>query len=162
MSSNLQRVDHSALKTNQAFIILFLVIGFVAIQPWLVVFTAAVMLLGTAFGQPGFGILYRRVLKPLKLVKPDVLLDHPEPHRFAQGLGGVFLVGGAAALFGGVGLLGWALVWVVIGLAALNLFAGFCTGCAVYYWLNRLHVPGFIQAPPEGTFPGTRSHQRAL
>ena len=39
---------------------------------------------------------------------------------------------------------------------ALNLFAGFCAGCAVYYWLNRLQVPGFARTPPPGTFPGMR------
>ena len=57
---------------------------------------------------------------------------------------------------GGLSLLGWALAWLVIGLAALNLFAGFCAGCAVYYWLNRLQVPGFNQSAPEGVFPGLR------
>jgi len=52
--------------------------------------------------------------------------------------------------------LGWGLVWVVIALAALNLFGAFCVGCAVYYWLNRLKVPGFVKSPPAGTFPGMR------
>jgi hypothetical protein len=89
-------------------------------------------------------------------VKPDVLADNPEPHRFAQGFGAVVLAAGAIALFAGLPLLGWSLVWLVIALAALNLFAGFCAGCAVYYWLNRLNVPGFVQSPPEGTFPGMR------
>jgi len=56
---------------------------------------------------------------------------------------------------GAVGL-GWGLVWVVIALAALNLFGAFCVGCAVYYWLNRLKVPGFVKSPPAGTFPGMR------
>ena len=48
--------------------------------------------------------------------------------------------------FGFAGLGG--LVWLVIALAALNLFGGFCVGCAMYYWFNRLQVPGFIRAPP--------------
>jgi hypothetical protein len=60
------------------------------------------------------------------------------------------------ALYGGATALGWGLVWLVIALAALNLFVGFCAGCAVYYWLNRLDIPGFVKAPPEGTFPGMR------
>ena len=33
----------------------------------------------------------------------------------------------------------------MIVLAGLNLFAGWCAGCTVYYWLNRLGVPGFTQ-----------------
>jgi hypothetical protein len=57
--------------------------------------------------------------------------------------------------------LGWSLVWLVIALAALNLFAGFCVGCAVYYWLARLNVPGFAQHPPAGTLPGMRPKIKA-
>ena len=67
----------------------------------------------------------------------------PEPHRFAQGFGGVVLVMAVIALITGVSLLGWLLVWVVIGLAGLNLFLGFCAGCFLYYQMNRLNVPGF-------------------
>jgi hypothetical protein len=36
------------------------------------------------------------------------------------------------------------------------LFVGFCAGCALYYWLGRLSVPGFIKSPPQETFPGMR------
>ena len=43
-------------------------------------------------------------------------------------------------------VLGWALSWIVVALAALNLFAGICVGCLMYYWLNRLGVPGFKHA----------------
>jgi hypothetical protein len=48
------------------------------------------------------------------------------------------------------------LVWLVAALAALNAFGGFCVGCAIYYWLGKLHMPGFTKAPPAGTFPGMR------
>jgi ABC-type xylose transport system permease subunit len=60
------------------------------------------------------------------------------------------------ALLLGATLAGWVLAWVVIVLASLNLFLGFCAGCAVYYWLNRIRVPGFSKTPPVGTFPGMR------
>ena len=43
-----RKVDHSALKVNQAFIIALLVLAFVLDVEWLVVFVAAVMLVGTA------------------------------------------------------------------------------------------------------------------
>ena len=66
------------------------------------------------------------------------------------------ILGGFATLLAGVPELGWALAWLVVALAALNLFGGFCVGCAVYYWLNLLHLPGFVKAPPAGTFPGLR------
>lgn len=143
-----RRVDHSALRTNQAFIIGLLVAAFIG-QWWaLVAFVGLVMLVGTAFPQAGlFKLIYARVLRPLGLIRPDVIPDNPEPHLFAQGLGGVFLAASTVSLLAGAGWLGWALAWVVIILAALNLFVGFCAGCFVYYQLNRLKVPGFSHAP---------------
>jgi hypothetical protein len=84
------------------------------------------------------------------------LFDNPEPHRFAQGFGATVVLAGTAALYLGVPALGWGLVWLVAALAALNAFGGFCVGCFVYYWLARLHAPGFSRQPPEGTFPGMR------
>jgi len=84
------------------------------------------------------------------------LQDNPEPHRFAQGFGGAVMIIGTGALYAGASILGWALIWLVVALAALNLFAGFCVGCAVYYWLGRLSVPGFSKSPPSDTFPGMK------
>ena len=153
MNETLQKVDHAALRSNQAFIIGLNIAAFVVEAPWLAGLVGLVMLLGTILKVPGFGFIYKRLLKSLGWVKPDVIPDNPEPHRFAQGFGATVMVGGSVALFAGASVLGWALVWLVVALAAINLFGGFCVGCAVYYWLTRLHVPGFVKAPPEGTFP---------
>jgi hypothetical protein len=152
----LKPVDHSALGTNQALIILLLVLAFVLNFPPLVGIVALFMLGGTALAQPGFGWLYRSVLQPTGLVKPDVIRDNPEPHRFAQGFGGTVVLIGFILLYTGATPVGWGLAWLVVALAALNLFAGFCVGCAVYYWLNRIHLPGFVKSPPAGTIPGLR------
>lgn len=153
---NLKKIDHSAMTVNQVIIIALNILAFVLNLPWLAALVAAGMLLGTLLGRPGFGFIYHSLLKPAGWVKPHVLLDNPEPHRFAQGLGGVFMLGGALALFGGLTVLGWGLVWMVAALAALNAFGGFCVGCFVYYWLTRFGVPGFSKTPPAGTFPGMR------
>lgn len=150
------KVDHAALRVNQAVIIGLSILGFILNTPWLVLGVAVVMTIGTALRRPGFRPLYASVLKPLGWVKPDLIADHAEPHLFAQGLGAAFLWGATIALFAGAGVIGWALTWLVIGLAALNLFAGFCAGCFVYYWLARLKAPGFLKTPPAGTFPGLR------
>lgn len=158
--NQLQNVDHSALRMNQAAIITFLLIAFILNVPWLVPLVALVMLSGTAMKRPGFRPLYTGILKPLGLVKPDVLRDNPEPHLFAQGFGGVVLLLATLTFVLGDAALGWALAWIVVALAALNVFAGFCVGCAIYYWLHRLNVPGFIKSPPEGTFPGMRPRTR--
>jgi len=143
-----RKVDYSALRTNQAFIISLLLLAFI-LNLWpLVAFVGAVMLIGTLFPQAGlFKRIYRHILKPLKIAKPDVQVDNPEPHLFAQGVGGVFLTGSTLALLLGATIVGWALAWVVIVLASLNLFAGWCAGCFMYYQFNRLGVPGFTQSP---------------
>ena len=114
------------------------------------------MLFGTLRNFPAFGFAYKYVFKPRGWLKPDVLPDNPEPHRFSQGFGTVVLTLGTGFLLGGQTVLGWGLVWLVIALAGLNLFGGFCVGCAVYYWLSRINVPGFDKSPPPGAFPGTR------
>lgn len=137
------RVDHAALRVNQVFIITLLLVAFVADWAWLAAFVAAVMLVGTAVPRLAlFKQVYAHVLRE-RLVQPDVIADRPEPHRFAQGFGGVVLSIGVAALALGGSLVGWALVWMVVALASVNLFLGFCAGCFMYYWLARLEIPGF-------------------
>ena len=89
-------------------------------------------------------------------MKADILNDNREPHIFAQTVGGVFLLVSALSLFLGAAVLGWVLSWIVVALAGLNLFAGFCVGCAMYYWLGQLKVPGFTRSAPAGSFPGMR------
>ncbi len=156
MRQPLQKVDHSAIKTNQLLIISLNILAFVLNLPILAALVAVVMGIGSALKVPGFGFVYRNLLKPRGWMKPDVLDDNPEPHRFAQLMGFVFMTAGSLALFLGATVLGWSLVWLVTALAALNAFGGFCAGCAVYYWLNRLHLPGFSKQPPDGTFPGMK------
>lgn len=152
----LQQVDHAALRTNQAFIIGLSLTAYIANAPWVAGLVGLAMAVATWLRVPAFAFIYRLWLKPLGWLKPEVLADNPEPHRFAQGFGAVVQLAGFGLLLAGSATLGWALVWLVIFLAALNLYAGFCAGCAVYYWLNRLHVPGFAKEPPSGTFPGLK------
>ena len=145
-----RKVDHTSLKVNQAFIIAFLILAFVLNSVWLVAFVAAVMLLGTAVPSLSlFKRVYQHLLRPAGLVKPSVLVDNPEPHRFAQGFGGVVLLAALAALGAGAAVIGWVLVGLVVVLAALNLFLGFCAGCFLYYQLHKLGVPGFARGPIE-------------
>lgn len=152
----LQKVDHAALKANQLTIIVLNVLAFILNVPLLAGLVALVMGIGTMLKVPGFLPLYRIIYKPLGWVKPDVLDDNPEPHRFSQLLGFLFMAAGSAALFLGAPLPGWGLVWLVTALAALNAFGGFCVGCAMYYWLARFGVPGFSKLPPAGTVPGMK------
>ena len=155
-SQTLQKVDHSALKTNQIIIISLSILAFILDQPILAAFVALVMGIGSVLKAPGFGFVYKSLLKPRGWMKPDVLDDNPEPHRFSQILGFLFMTAGSLALFLGLGVLGWSLVWIVVALASLNAFGGFCVGCAMYYWLARINAPGFSKQAPAGTFPGMK------
>lgn len=141
-------VDHAALRTNQAFIIGLLLVAFL-LDLWPVAaFVGVIMAVGTLWPQAAlFKRVYKHVLRPLSLVKPDVQPDNPQPHLFAQGVGAVFTLGATAAVLLGAPTLGWGLAWVVIVLATVNLLFGFCAGCFVYYQLNRLGLPGFRAAP---------------
>jgi len=151
----LRPVDHAALRANQAAIIGSLAGSYIAGAPWVVALVALLMLLGAARARPGFGWLYL-ALRRGNLLRPDVVLDNPEPHRFAQLLGGFFLGMASVAFLLGLTAIGWGLAGLVALLAGINLFAGICLGCAIYYWLARLHLPGFSKSPPPGVLPGRR------
>lgn len=138
--TEVRRVDHNALRTNQACVAGFTVLAFLLDRPWLVALVAAVMLVGTADPRLAlFQQAYHRWLKG-RWLPPDEREDDPAPHRFAQGMGGSVLLLAAGSLWGGYTLLGWILAWVVVVLAAVNLLFGFCAGCFVFYQLSRLGV----------------------
>ena len=152
---SLRPVDHAALRTNQAVIIGLLMAAFVADAPLLAPIVAALMLLGSARGRPAFAGIYQ-LLRRTGRVRPDMLPDNPEPHRFAQLVGGLVLSAGSLGFAVGAADAGWVLAAVVAILAGINLFAGVCVGCMMYYCMARFHVPGFSKSPPPGTIPGRR------
>jgi hypothetical protein len=156
MDMELKNVDHSAIRTSQVTMMALIILAFALHLAWLIAFLVVILVAGLIRRCPAFDLVYTAVLRPRGWVKPLVVEDHPEPHRFSQLLATLFLAGSSLALYLGAPLLGWALAWMVAGLAALNAFGGFCVGCAVYYWLNRLQVPGFTRSVPPGTFPGRR------
>ncbi|MGC9348351.1 MAG: DUF4395 domain-containing protein [Anaerolineae bacterium] len=149
-NQQLPRVDQSAIKVSQASMILVLLIGFI-LDLWpLIAAVAVINFLGVI--DPSLNLwrqLYLRVLKPAGWVKPSVIPDHHEPHLFAKAVGGVLATVASVLLALDLPIAGWVVTWILIFLAALNLFLGFCLGCFTYYQLNRLGVPGFGQSPIE-------------
>lgn len=131
-------VDQNALRTNQAVIIAFLLIGFIFDLVGLVYFTALAMLVGTVFSAPAFKPIYQYLVQPLGIAKPEVMQDDPNAHRFAQFIGGLFLLAGSTFFYYGLSLPGWTLTFVVIGLASINLLTGFCVGCFFYFQLGKI------------------------
>ena len=144
LSTTKQTLDHSALKFNQIAIITFTLLGYILNQPILPAFVAGVLIAGSINKKLAlFKLTYAHIVKPLGLLKPDIVEDSPAPHEFAQLLGGIVLGAGTLFLYNGLILAGWIFAWIVILLAAANLFFGFCAGCFVYYQLGKLGVPGF-------------------
>lgn len=131
--------DRMALRVNQALIILCIAVGYVLNLPLVIMFVAAVMLVGTIVPRAAlFQQFYRQVLRPAGWLRPDLHDEDPAPHRFAQGVGAGFLIAASLAfVLGAVGL-GWILSAIVAVLAAVNLFFGFCAGCFVYFQLARV------------------------
>ncbi len=138
---NAPKLDMSALKVNQAMIILLLLVAFSLGIPMLVLFVGIIMAIGSLLGVPGFKPVYQYCLKPLGLVKPNVVHEHPAGPRFAQGMGAACAIAGAILLLAGNPYAGWGLVWLVIVLAGINLFSGFCAGCSLYYWIKKIKSP---------------------
>jgi len=150
-SENLRRVDQSGLKTGQALTIILLIVAFVLNSWVLVAFVALAQLLGAlAVSFAPYKLFYRSIVKPTGLVKPNVIPDNPEPHRFAMLVGAIFNGAATVALLAGVPIVGWVLVGIVVVLANLNFWLSFCLGCWMYYQFNRLGVPGFVHAPVGG------------
>ncbi len=144
----IRRIDVNGLKTGQALTILLLILAFVLNSPALVAFVALAQLLG-GLDAPfaPYRLFYQYVLKPSGIVKPHVIGDNPEPHRFAMLVGAIVNTAAVIALLAGVPLLGWLLVGVVVVLANLNFWLNFCLGCWMYYQFNRLGIPGFRVSP---------------
>src|SRR3990172_8343952 len=108
-----RQVDQNILRTNQVLTIGLLALAFVVNVLALAGVVGVVMLLSALYPPLGvFHRLYRHILRPAGIVKPDVIADNPEPHRFAQGLGGTMVVLGFLALMAGAEITGWALVGV--------------------------------------------------
>src|SRR6266699_1522922 len=142
VSTALQTVDHSALKVNQTGIVVTVLVAFIGgvfYKPLelLIPLLAIVLLLGTFVPQFAlFKQLYFQVLKPRGIVKPRPVQDRPEPHNFAQGLGGVFLAVASIFLIP-LPVIGLALSLLVAVLAFGKLAFGYCLGCQIYYRLGK-------------------------
>jgi uncharacterized protein DUF4395 len=141
-------VDHSALKVNQTGIIATVLVAFIGsafFRPLLILIPllAIVLLAGTFAPQLAlFKQIYFKFLKPRGIVKPRPVQDRPEPHNFAQGMGGVVLAIASVFLLP-LPVMGLALALLVAVLAFVNVAFGYCLGCQIYYRLGRA---GLIKA----------------
>lgn len=145
MSSTGEAVPHLDAhlgKFSQASTFVLAGLAFVLFQPVIVLITALILAISALFPQIGpYRLIYRYLLVPLHLLKPRIVEDDPAPHRFAQGIGAIFLLASTLVLFlTHATVLGWTLDLIVFALSGINLFVGFCAGCFVYYHLGRLGI----------------------
>ena len=124
-------IDRTALKVNQAGVVLTVLLAFLlsAIWPalvWALPVLALVMLVGAIEPRAAlFRQAYLTILRPAGLLRPRPVEESPRPHNFAQILGGVFLGLATLAFALSAPVLGWALAWIVLLLAFVNLAFGF-------------------------------------
>jgi hypothetical protein len=150
-------VDQAEMQVHRFFIITLFLTAFV-LDRWELV-AAQSVIFGLTFLNPRFSpyiALYRHVLQPAGLIRPDRRLDNPEPHRLATMIGLLVSLSATVLLATGYASIGWGLVWLIVVLAGIA-FSGWCAGCFTYYMLNRLGLKGFFKnAPIGGAFPGAR------
>ena len=137
--TSIPRVDAHLARFSQASVAVLTALAFIFNLPVLVLISAIIMVLAalTPSISP-FRLAYRWVILPLHLLKPRIVEDDPAPHRFAQGVGAVFLLASSIAFFlAHASIAGWTLDLIVFVLSTINFTVGFCAGCFVYYHLGR-------------------------
>ena len=142
-SMQVPRVDTHLAKFSQASTVALSALAFAFQQPVIVLILAIIMTLAALFPTTvsPYRLLYRGIVLPLGLWKPRVVEDDPAPHRFAQGVGAVFLIAATLVLYLTTAYaVGRTLDIIVFVLAGINLTVGFCAGCFVYYHLGRLGI----------------------
>src|SRR5258706_4578535 len=133
------RVDTHLGKFSQACTVVLTALAFLFGQPIIVLITAIILAIAAlAPSISPYRLLYRGIVLPLHLWRPRIVEDDPAPHRFAQGVGAVFLIAASILLFlTKATAVGWTLDLIVFLLAAINLTICFCAGCFFYYPLGR-------------------------
>ena len=140
LDSATPHVDVHLIKFSQISIMVLTAVGFILQVPVLILITALALALSA--GSPGyspFRVVYQRLLVPAGVLRARIVEDDPAPHRFAQGVGALFLIASSLLLFvTSATVAGWVLALIVFVLAGINVTTGFCAGCFVYFQLGRV------------------------
>lgn len=142
------QVDHAEIKLGQIFTMLMSGAAFALSDPkWLIALGAIFLITGLFRSFSPFVLVYRHVVRPLKIMRSDYRLDNIQPHAFGQLIGAVTVAISVALLYSGYNTAGWIIVLVLIGLTLVS-YLGWCIGCFMYYQLNRLGLKGFFRHAP--------------
>ncbi len=140
MNNKIEKIDKTSLKFNQGCIVVFTSLAFLLNVHWLVAITGAVLLIDTLIPGTGlFKLTYKNIVKPLKILNQNISSESKAPHQFAQGMGGIFLLLSFILLqYSGLTFIGWAVSFIVISLAFVNLTLDFCAGCFLYFQIQKI------------------------
>jgi hypothetical protein len=116
---------------------------------WLLAAQTVIFTVGAAFGlrYAPYGMLYRWLIRP-RLGPPKELEAEPPP-RFAQGVGAVFGIVGVIGYATGTTPLGMAATAAALVAAFLNAAFGLCLGCEMYLMIQRIRPGGRVTLPAE-------------
>ncbi|MET0998195.1 MAG: DUF4395 family protein, partial [Marmoricola sp.] len=78
-------------------------------------------------------------------------LEDPQPPRFAQAVGLVFVVVGLVGYLAGAPLVGAIATGFALAAALLNAVFGFCLGCEIYLLIRRIKPATSTPAPTNTT-----------
>jgi hypothetical protein len=107
---------------------------------WLVAVQAAVFAVGALAGlrYAPYGVLFRLLVAPR--LGPVREREPEAPPRFAQAVGLVFAVVGAAGYLTGATVLGAVATGLALVAALLNAALGLCLGCELYLTVQRVRT----------------------
>ena len=114
-----------------------LAVALLTASGWLVAAQAAVFAVGAFAGlrYAPYGVLFRVLVAPR--LGPVREREPEAPARFAQLVGLVFAVVGAAGYLSGAPLVGAVATGLALVAALLNAATGFCLGCELYLTVRR-------------------------
>jgi hypothetical protein len=140
--AELGSLDITAIKFGQAMTATSLAIAFVLDQWPLAAAIGSLNLFGSL--APRLNVMPRlyALATPILKLRRRLIVDEPQPHRFAQGFSGTVTLAGSALVAFGATVIGWSLALLVSALAILNITVGFCAGCFTYLQLRRAGILG--------------------
>jgi hypothetical protein len=114
-----------------------LAVALLTASGWLVAAQAVVFAVGAVAGlrYAPYGVLFRTLVAPL--LGPVREREPEAPPRFAQLVGLLFAVVGAAGYLLGAPLVGAVATGLALVAALLNAATGFCLGCELYLTVRR-------------------------
>ena len=138
MTAPSPQIDVRAPRFAAALTSVVLAVALLTGSGWLVAAQALVFAVGALVGlrSAPYGLLFRTLVAPR--LGPVREREPEAPPRFAQLVGLLFTVVGAAGYLLGVPLLGAVATGLALVAALLNAATGFCLGCELYLSLRRV------------------------